>query len=242
MASLIHGLARDEIGKNQWVDMCAELGIEQRTLAGGSAREPGSNVIELPFVTTHAAGEGLPRPERTLPPEDANATEFRRFPIYQVTVEEAGGSAQFITFLPPDDTYRIGGLPPETVVGRLLTTGAELSGTNFVRNVSFVEFMHGVIARVVPDIEEYVEAARRQQTGALHVHDARAYETNRDVAARDIIGSFRVEDGKIVPDSYARNPEHRIVSEYGMFTPHPEIQDRLLAALRELRFDPAADE
>jgi hypothetical protein len=30
------------------------------------------------------------------------------------------------------------------------------------------------------------------------------------------------------------------VSEYGMFTPHPAIQDRLLAALRELRYDPAA--
>ena len=37
---------------------------------------------------------------------------------------------------------------------------------------------------------------------------------------QDIIGSFRVIGGRILPDSYERNPKHRILSRFGILRPH----------------------
>ena len=47
-----------------------------------------------------------------------------------------------------------------------------------------------------------------------------------------MIGTFEVSGGRIVAGSYAPAPDHWILNDDGIFTPHPAIQDAILAALR----------
>lgn len=167
---------------------------------------------------------------------------LQRFPIYRVTVRDPAGPLQLITFLSPSELDVAGGLPSEAIVGRLLRPGPDLVPANFGRNRAFVEFLHAVIRISVPQIGEFVNAARQHGSGWLHIHDARAFSVDPEVAAADIIGSFAVANGVIVKQSYARNEAHRILSEHGMFTPHAEIQDHVLSAMRKLRFAPGRSE
>jgi hypothetical protein len=156
---------------------------------------------------------------------------LQQFPIYQVQVRDVSGLLNLITFLSPDE---IGDIPSQAIVGKLIGPGTDLVPENFCRNRSFVDFMHRVIQRVASQIDDFVTAARQLGTGWLDIRDARAFAADPKVAATDIIGSFRVASGVIVPEDYVPNPEHWILSRYGIFTPHPEIQNQLLAAMREL--------
>lgn len=169
-------------------------------------------------------------------------TSFQQFPIYKVTVRDPAGLVDLITFLSPADLDLVGGVPPEVVVGKLLGPGTELIPDNFARNRAFVDFLHDVISTTVPQIEEFVAAAKHQGIGWLNIHDARAFNVDRELASRDIIGSFRVEGGVIIGSSYTRNRDHRILSEHGMLTPHPAIQEQILSAMRRLRFKPETTE
>ena len=154
-----------------------------------------------------------------------------QFPIYRVMVRDAARLLNLITFVSPDE---IGGVPSEAIVGKLVGPSTDLVPENFRRNRNFVRFMHRVIQNVVPQIRDFYVAARDLGTGWLDVHDARAFVADPKAAATDIIGSFRVAHGVIVAEDYVPNPEHWILSKFGMFTPHPEIQNQLLAAMREL--------
>jgi hypothetical protein len=77
----------------------------------------------------------------------------------------------------------VGGFPPQIVVGRLLTPGAKLIPRSFARNPVLVDFMHDVIQNTVPQIEEFAADAKRNGTGWLNIHDARAWNVDRDLAA-----------------------------------------------------------
>jgi hypothetical protein len=142
--------------------------------------------------------------------------------------------------LSPEEVERAGGVPPEAVAGTL-APGAEFSIANFARNPVFVEFLHRVIRDAAPRIEELVAGARLQGEGWILIHDARAFGRDDDVAGRDAIGAFPIEDGAIHAGSYSPNPHHHVLTEHGMVTPHPEIQDAMMAALRALRFEPGEE-
>jgi hypothetical protein len=156
------------------------------------------------------------------------------FPIYEV---EALDGTHWITFLSPDDVGRAGGLVPQAIVGRLRDPDGGFVPENFERNGVFVHFLHSVIRSVVPTIPVFVAAASNLVDGWVHVHDARALKADPEAVRNDILGSFHVVDGVIVGHSYRWNPEHWILSQHGIFTPHPEIRDRLLEAMREARGD-----
>ncbi len=161
-------------------------------------------------------------------------TTFPQFPIYKVSVRDPTGPLNLITFVSPDE---MGGIPAEAVVGKLRGPGTELVPDNFARNRAFVDFMHRIIQEAVPQIEEFVAVARSIGTGWLNIHDARAFNAAPKIAETDIIGSFRVERGVIIAGEYVPNPNRWILSEYGMVTPHPEIQDHILSAMRALKFN-----
>lgn len=159
-------------------------------------------------------------------------SEAPGFPVYKLSARGPEGEFTAITFLSPEDLAALGGLPARALVGRLVNPAGDLVPGNFEWNRAFVEWLHGVIRREVPDIPEFVEAARRVPSGWLHIHDARAYGGRPEAEERDIIGSFRVEAGVLVADSYRPNPAHRILTAHGMFMPHPLLRDRILAAMR----------
>ena len=154
------------------------------------------------------------------------------FPIYRLAARGPEGEITAITFLSPEDLAALGGLPGHALVGRLVLPEGPLATGNFEWNRAFVEWLHETVRREVPRIAEFAQAARQIPSGWLHIHDARAHGRAPEEAERDIIGSFRVEDGTLIEDSYRPNPAHRILSEHGMFMPHPVLRDRILAAMR----------
>ena len=90
--------------------------------------------------------------------------------------------------------------------------------------------MHTVIQQKAPQIPDYVESARQLGEGLLEVRDIRHIQ--HDPTAQDTIGRFHVRAGRILPDSYEPNPQHRILSNYGMLSPHPELQKAIVEAMR----------
>ena len=158
---------------------------------------------------------------------------LQRFPLYLVAAREPDGPVYLLTFLTREELERIGGLAPHAIVGKVFDPEAGIEPDNFARNRAFVDFMHGVIRRVVPTIPAYVEAAAEAGEGLIHVHDGRSIHAHGGEPDVDIIGSFEVSGGRIVADSYAPDPHHWILNENGIFTPHPAIQEAILAALRD---------
>jgi hypothetical protein len=91
--------------------------------------------------------------------------------------------------------------------------------------------MHSVIQTHGPAVPALVEAAKMQANGWVYVIDGRAPTPKGPVPAEDIVGSFQVEHGQIVPGSYQANPNHRILSLNGFFQLESVLQQRLVDEL-----------
>jgi hypothetical protein len=163
-------------------------------------------------------------------------SDFQQFPVYRATVSDASGARDIITFLSPDEVQQAGGLAPEAVLG-MLAPEAEFAPENLQYNPLFVEFLHRVIRETAPGIEELAAGAKAQGAGWILIHDARAFAVDPELAGKDAIGAFPIEDGVIHAGSYSPNPHHRVLTEHGIVTPHPLLQDAVMAALRDLRYD-----
>jgi hypothetical protein len=163
---------------------------------------------------------------------------LQRFPLYLIEAREPDGPVYLLTFLTLDELEPIGGLHPQAIVGKILDPEAGIEPDNFARNRAFVDFMHGVIRRVVPTIPDYIMAAAEAGDGWIQVKDARSILARGGEAEGDIIGSFEVSGGRIVPESYVPAEDHWILNEDGIFTPHPAIQDAILAVLRAPAWPP----
>ena len=157
---------------------------------------------------------------------------LRRFPLYLIEAREPEGPVYLLTFLTLDELEQAGGLHPHAIVGKILDPDAGVVPDNFARNRAFVDFMHAVIRQSVPTILDYIVAAAEAGDGQILVLDERAALAGRTEEEADVIGTFEVSGGRIVPDSYTPAEDHWILSDDGIFTPHPAIQDAILAALR----------
>ena len=130
-------------------------------------------------------------------------------------------------------------LHAESIVGvslRLINQANDISPDNFARNPVFVEFMHKIIADFGETFTGLKEAAKNQQEGIICIIDGRTPTPQGPVPPEDIIGIFKVTNGLIIKGSYMPNPNHLILSEKGFFQLHPEINDFLLAKIKEKKF------
>jgi len=112
-----------------------------------------------------------------------------------------------VTLLPPE-VFSKWGIANETIVGfytKPVAEGTHIDAATFRPNKAFVDLLHDVIKTNAPEVPEFQTAARRQHTGWVYILDARTRTPAREVPAHDIIGSFEVRDGAIVPNSYSAN-------------------------------------
>jgi hypothetical protein len=133
-------------------------------------------------------------------------------------------------------------LPVSEVYGRGLT-GVAIQGTftdpectveGFRVNPVFVDFMHEVIRTVGPADQDLQAAAAGQGDGYVYIIDLRTPEGPQGaVPLEDIIGSFKVENGKIVEGSYKRFEEHKILTKNGPVRLPPSFQEALVRAALE---------
>lgn len=146
---------------------------------------------------------------------------------------------QVYTFLEKDDVERLGGIPPQAIVGlvdpRALREGpVPLTPDNFRPNKVFREFLQEVLSRCVFRAQGIHAQARKLGDGYVYVIDGRTPDPTGEVPAHDIIGAVEARDGEVVPGSYQPNANHRIVTEHGLFQLGRELQACLVEAMRSL--------
>lgn len=75
----------------------------------------------------------------------------------------------------------------------------------------------------------------QQQTGFLNIPDQRVFVPyGRIPEPEDILGSVRLQDGKVVENTYERMPTHRIISSNGVVELSEEMESILIDELEKL--------
>jgi hypothetical protein len=155
-------------------------------------------------------------------------------PLYICPTGRGEGAKDYITLLSPEITSSVG-LVAQAIVGTLLKPLGEgkhrITPDAFAHNSAFVDFMHEVIIREAPKQADAQAEARRLGEGWIYIIDERAGPRGVAVGPEDLIGAFKVEGGRILPDSYAPNRGHRILSERGFFKLESGLLKLLLQAL-----------
>jgi len=156
-------------------------------------------------------------------------------PISIVHAETPEGPRDFVTCLSQDVAFNRG-LRPEAIIGTLMKpagAGGTLSPDNFARNPAFVDFMHKGVAEKAPETAGFQAEAKRLGKGHVYIIDQRTATPGDAVPSEDIVGAFEVNDGKVVPQSYKKSPNHRIFSARGFVQLGPELQKCLLDELNK---------
>jgi hypothetical protein len=164
-----------------------------------------------------------------------HAMDRPRFFIYRTDTAE--GPRDYISLLAFEQVEAQGGLAPEAVVGVLterIDADEALTPASFARNRAFLDFMHEVVARRGPRLPGIVAQAHRIREGQLVIVDRRTPSPEVAVPPEDVVGSFEVKGGAVIPGSYRRSPDHAILTEDGFFDLGPELMPCLLAELASL--------
>jgi hypothetical protein len=154
-------------------------------------------------------------------------------PVSVCRVATPEGPKNYVTVLPQESVFAEG-LAPEAIVGVLSESWQptdRITPNVFVRNRGFIEFLHAVIARHGPTQTGFQGEARRLGDGWVYVIDQRTPTPQGPVPPEDILGAFAVKGGAVVPGSYQRSPQHRLLTERGFLRLGEELQRCLLQEL-----------
>lgn len=127
------------------------------------------------------------------------------------------------------------GLAERAILGVLLRRiddGGEVVPENFRPNRPFVDFLHELLAAEAPKTNAARQQAAQQREGYLYLIDARTPDPGGRVPPEDIIGAIAIQAGKLVPGTYQRNDQHRLLTSGGFFALSAELEATLLTQLR----------
>lgn len=135
-----------------------------------------------------------------------------------------------MSLLSPEEVDSLGGLPGEAIAG--IVEGEAATPEAFRPNSRFIEFMHQVIRAAGPLDPDLRAAAREQGSGYVYIIDLRTPDGPQGrVPPEDIIGAFKIENGEILPDSYAANERHRVFTACGLVLLPPSLRAAFVARL-----------
>lgn len=138
-----------------------------------------------------------------------------------------------IVSLVSSETNFTKGIPLEATLGTVPAGTEHILPDNFSPNPIFVQFLHYVIARHAPMSTVLREEAQRQRNGFVYLIDFRADDSRQAVPPEDILGAFEIEEG--TPTSYRSNPNHRLLTERGLFVLDSWLESKLLEEISALR-------
>jgi hypothetical protein len=138
--------------------------------------------------------------------------------------DSIGKLCEVVSQLPPEwlsqHGYAIPKIPGVAVLGvlpKLLDENGEFVPDNFRENLTFVEFLHDLLAQHIFEDPGLQQKAKEQSKGYLGLRDGRKGGGQEAVPPEDIIGWVDVEGGKALAGSYRRNPEHELLTADGFF-------------------------
>jgi hypothetical protein len=148
--------------------------------------------------------------------------------IYSISSEK--GNEQVLSLISPEAIYNKN-MPSETIVGKLakdLSENDKINFNNFIPNLSFINFLHDVIAKHGSKVSSLSAQAQKQKKGWVYLIDGRCSDSQGEVLPEDIIGSFEVIEGQIIPNSYQKNSKHLIFSKKGLFKLQSTLNKHLM--------------
>jgi hypothetical protein len=156
--------------------------------------------------------------------------------VFVFTVWDEGEATDYATVLPPE-VFSKAGARGEAIIGSLPhgEGGADgvITPEGFVPNEEFHRLLQETVAEHAPTFEGCRAAAEQIGNGSVYVIDRRTPTPEGPVPPEDIIGGFKVADGRVVPGSYFGNPNHRLLTERGFFHLEDGLHQRLVAELVE---------
>jgi hypothetical protein len=156
--------------------------------------------------------------------------------VFTYGVEISGGHHDMVSPIDGRWLFEHGyGLAGRAIVGVLLrriADGGEIVPENFRPNRPFVDFLHELLATEAPQTEAARRQAAQQREGHLYLIDERAPDPGGRVLPEDIIGAIAIQAGKLVPGTYQRNDQHRLLTSSGFFALPAELEATLISQLR----------
>ena len=138
---------------------------------------------------------------------------------------------KLLCLLTPEEVQKIGRLPLKAICGEFESD--EWLPEFFKVNPVFVDFMHSIIGTKGSSLSSLSEAARHQKEGYLYIIDFRTSEgIMGNVPDEDIVGAFKVENGKVVENSYQRNDLYKVFTKNGLVKLPPPLAELLIEELK----------
>lgn len=161
--------------------------------------------------------------------------------IISVSVKE--GEEVLLYSILPEDFINENGLLNVAVVGKFLDNQKDEKGTvivdSFDANPEFVNLLHEFLESSGRQSEVLLEKLAKQEEGSwVFMIDQRVNDINADAQPQDIIGGYKVEDGKL--GEYAGNPSHVLLTEDGIFQIGIQLKADLIDFIRS-KYEQAKD-
>jgi hypothetical protein len=112
-------------------------------------------------------------------------------------------------------------LTPKSIIGFVLDNEQPISENNIRINPAFLDHLHKTVLFFAQFNDGLIHLVEQQQNGFIYVKDLRSKEQDRAI---DIIGSFEVQHGVLLHESYIPNPHYKPITAAGGFVLQPELE------------------
>jgi hypothetical protein len=137
-----------------------------------------------------------------------------------------------LSILSSEEIKKMDELPKKAICGYF--TKDDLSPENFVPNQEFIDCLHKTIRFQGYKLESMKLAAKRQGNGYIYIIDFRTNEgIMGNVPPEDIIGGFKVRNGRIIFEDYAPNHNYKVYTNNGLIKLPTELKEKLIEELKK---------
>ena len=142
--------------------------------------------------------------------------------IYSIQAKINNQDVILLSIINPSDNKGIP-LNEKCIVGQMKNSSDFPSPENILFNPNFITHFHKTIVFFSQFSDQIINLTERNKGGFVYIVDQRN-GNNSNPKKEDIIGSFEVQNGAVVSESYMPNQDYLPISEDGAFMLQPELE------------------
>lgn len=148
-----------------------------------------------------------------------------------VSVTDKDNEETYLYSILPEDFISEHGLMNMSVVGGFTDNERDKEGNlvvdSFQENPEFVNLLHQFLENFGRYSEVVLSQLPQHEEGSwVYLVDQRVADLSAAIAPKDIIGGYKVEDGKL--GEYAGNPSHELLTDEGIFMIGVKLKQELI--------------
>ncbi|MCK5896532.1 MAG: hypothetical protein KAG20_06985 [Cocleimonas sp.] len=152
-----------------------------------------------------------------------------------ISMEGKEGEEVFLYSILSEDFISKNGLLNVAVAGRFIDNETDSEGNlvvdSFQGNPEFIHLFHEMLDSIGRHSKGLLAKVGQQEEGSwVYIIDQRVKDKEATIAPKDIIGGFKVENGKL--GEYAGNPSHVLLTEEGIFQVGAELKEELINLIK----------